>query len=82
LIFFLVMVALFFVVAIPVLVITLVCLLIVVSGRLMSLARRLLLGSDQNTDWQVTIRRSSLTKDAEPPRTHDLLWDWWIDGSR
>jgi hypothetical protein len=34
-----------------------------------------LFASDQNTEWQVRIRRSSFTKDAEPPRTDDKLWD-------
>ena len=79
---FIVVVAVFFVVAIPVIVITYVILGIALSRRFMSVVRRLFLGSDQNIEWKRRIGVSTLKKDSGAPGTDYVLWDWWIDGSR
>jgi hypothetical protein len=78
-----VVVGAYFAVAVPVIVMAYLFVRIAFSRGYMSLARRLLVGSDQQAGWQRRIRRFSSKKDAEPPGTkNDVLWDKWIDGSR
>jgi hypothetical protein len=75
-----VMVGAFFIVAIPVIVMTYLFMTIAVARALMGLARRLLYGSDQNSGWQSVSKPSPLEKDLEPQGTDTGLWDRWIDG--
>ena len=76
----LVLVGVFFVVAVPVIVMAYVLITITGSRALMSLGRRLLFGADQSPVWQGTTRPSVLQKDPAPQRTAAGLWDRWIDG--
>jgi hypothetical protein len=74
-------VGVFFVVAIPVVVLAYLLMIIAILRGFVSISRRLAFGSDQKTGWQWRMQFASLKNGAEPPRTDDVLWDWWIDGS-
>ena len=76
-----VVVGVFFVVAIPVIVMAYLFLTITFSRAIMSLGRRLLFGADQDSESQRTGKPSLLQKDLETQGTDAGLWDRWIDGS-
>ena len=77
-----VVVGVFFIVAVPVIVMAYVFLTITISRAIMSLSRRLLFGADQTSESQRTGKPSLLQKDLKPQGTDAGLWDRWIDGSR
>ena len=72
-----VVVGVFFVVAVPIILLAYVFLTITFSRAIMSLSRRLLYGADQDSESQSVNKPflESLSTDAG-------LWDRWIDGVR
>ena len=77
---FMVMVGVFFVVAIPVIVLAYLFLTITISRAIMSLGRRLFFGTDQNSGSQRITESCPSQKDLESQGTDAGLWDRWIDG--
>jgi hypothetical protein len=75
-----VMLGIFYVIAIPVLVMAFLRAGLAVARALMGLGRRLLLGTDQNSGSQGVGKPQPLRKDLKSLRTNAAPWDQWIDG--
>jgi hypothetical protein len=71
-----VVVGVFFVVAIPVIVMACVLMAIAFARGIMGLGHRLLFGADRNSGWKRTVE-----KHMKPPAPDSRLWDRWIDGA-
>jgi len=76
---FSVVVGTFFLVAIPVIVMSYLLMTIAVGRAVLGLGRRLIFGDDQNSKPQRTSKPSLLKKHLEPQGTNVGLWDRWID---
>jgi hypothetical protein len=72
----------FFVVAIPIILMTCVLMTIVICRAITRLGRRLIYGSRQDSDLPTMVEQLTFQKNLEPEGTDDTLWDQWIDGLR
>jgi hypothetical protein len=75
-----VVVGVFFVVAIPVIVMAYLHMTMTVARALMGLGRRLLIGDVQDSGAQLKGKTCSLQTDLESQECNAGLWDRWIDG--
>lgn len=76
-----VVVGAFFVVAVPIVVMVYLFFLIAFYRAVIGLGRRLLFGSDLDSESLSNGKELPLEKDLPNIATDDALWDRWIDGS-